>query len=629
MNLKWRVVELWHDPDHTAWNRKEPSMLQTSQWTNLSEEYALGRFVKFIAAQGYNGLDIWGEPDGKPEAYAALNRYLLQNGIRLILRREYNELMRGVGWHPDPADTDSILKPGFKPKSVTWPNARPWSKDLLKSKKLCPYGPDIRQYWSERAARDVAMMPGLGEYRMCTTEHWFAYGGPWMCDCKECESKSRRQRTIDGANVIGEILAKYGMTLFFEPLQDNPGGVKLEVELEEGLTTDELLPNVIHIVKDRYWDHHPVWPEHPLQDKITPGRDGSSPFVTATLIGHDHNGLCQEILCDVEWYSKVFRRMDKSGQQGLWLMCTANPVEPWANPLNMVNWYALECLMKDPQAGPDKIMTDWAQKEFGKEVAPTVIDVIKKATQANLKISHFKGGWIQFHTFMAPLWYLDSRLCGPYMIIDRIPGMMGMELPVDAYGPKRAAELRADPELKIAFGKKVPITAELKKELMDQLTDAHNLYEQSITLFKNVKDSLNKDDYEYVLPRLEARKRDALLWHAQMDMYMDWKLGILTEARINEVVESCRSIEGTRWVQDPMDPNPDTLSFHPWPGGSSIAAFANDLRSELQDPKLEKYLESLPRLDDLWGYGMTEFVQDLYYHDNPNAGILDKMKKDK
>jgi len=623
MNLKWRVVELWHAADKPAWSSKEPSMLQTNQWRNLSEKYAFGRFIKFMASQGYNGINIWGEPDCKPKEFAALNKYLIKNGIRLFLRREYNELMRGVGWNPHP--TDGLIGLCQVSKSVTWPSARPWSKTLLKSKKLCPYGPDIKEYWSERAARDAKLMPGLGGYRMCCTEHWAHYGGPWMCDCPTCESKSRRQRTLDGANVIGDILAKYDMTLFFEPLQDNPAGVSLEVELEKDLTTDDLRPNVLHIVKDRYWDHHPTWPEHPLQDIITKDKDGKSPFVTATLIGHDHNGVCEEVLSDVKWYSKVFKKMDRTGQQGLWLMCTANPVEPWANPLSMVNWYALQCLMKDPQADPEAITAQWTISQFGSDMAPTVIDIINEATQANLNISHFKGGWIQYHTYMSPLWYLDSRLCGPYMIIDRIPGMMGMELPVNAYLPERAAELRTDPELKIAFGKKVPITAELKQELIGQLTDAYNLYDKSITNFKSIKNSISKEDYDYVLNSLEGRKRDALLWRAQMDMYMDWKLGILTEARIDEVVESCRNIKGTRWVEDPMDLNPDTLSL---PGGSSIAAFANDLRSELRKPKLEKFFKSMPKLDDQWGYGMTDFVEHDAYPDNPNAHLLEKELKD-
>jgi len=209
------------------------------------------------------------------------------------------------------------------------------------------------------------------------------------------------------------------------------------------------------------------------------------------------------------------------------------------------------------------------------------------------------------------------------MIIDRVPGMMGMELPVDSYLPERAAELRSDPNLKLAFGKKVPITKELKAELISQLSDAFDLYDKSITLFKTIKNNLNNNDYEYVLNSLEGRKRDALLWRAQMDMYMDWKLGILTEARIDEVVESCHNIKGTRWVEDPMDPNPGKKSPVPWSGGSSsIAAFANDLRSELKKPKLEKFFESMPKLDDQWGYGMTDFAGDDDYRDNPNVGIL-------
>jgi hypothetical protein len=148
--------------------------------------------------------------------------------------------------------------------------------------------------------------------------------------------------------------------------------------------------------------------------------------------------------------------------------------------------------------------------------------------------------------------------------------------------------------------------------------DASDLYGQSIILWKSIKKHFSGDVFEYVLTGLEGRKNDAVLQRVQMDMYFDWKLGRLTEARIDELVESCRKIKGTRWIADPMDPNPDTMSLIPFPGGSSLAAFADDLKTELREQRLERYFRSLPKLDDAWGYGMTDFVDFEYYYSNTN-----------
>jgi hypothetical protein len=88
-----------------------------------------------------------------------------------------------------------------------------------------------------------------------------------------------------------------------------------------------------------------------------------------------------------------------------------------------------------------------------------------------------------------------------------------------------------------------------------------------------------------------------------MDMYMDFKLGRLTEAHIDELLEECRGLKGA-WLKDPMAPEGENI--HPWPGSATLLTFANQLRAELTDPRLEDIWRSVPKQEGSWGYGMVE-----------------------
>ena len=89
-----------------------------------------------------------------------------------------------------------------------------------------------------------------------------------------------------------------------------------------------------------------------------------------------------------------------------------------------------------------------------------------------------------------------------------------------------------------------------------------------------------------MLGLLRGNIDDAILWSMGMDMYMDMKLGALTEERIDAVIAECaaRDLKGTI-VNDPLAASPVKTDFYHVP--SSLKLFAEELRQELRNPRLD------------------------------------------
>ena len=180
-------------------------------------------------------------------------------------------------------------------------------------------------------------------------------------------------------------------------------------------------------------------------------------------------------------------------------------------------------------------------------------------------------------------------------------GYDGHGLPVDMYLPEHAARIKGDPSLRRAFGK-VPITKELRARMIEAKQEAVDLLNESINLWQGLDGLVKGDIHQSVLDSLEGRRNDAIFWRVQIEMYMDYKLGRLTEMRIEELLEECRGLEGV-WVKDPMAT--EVVSASPWPHSATPATFASRLRAELRNPRLENLWRSLPR-DEYVCYGEVE-----------------------
>ena len=560
--FKWRIIEPWQVPVETSIDREY--IMTIKDMLDTDSDSPLGQYVTKVRELGFNGMAMYGDPEKDPEAWRTFSKYLKHHGIGMIIRREWHERESGSSWPPQPNN-------GTK----------------RTSKKLCPYSRETQEYWEKRVEKDFEMFPDIAGYRMNGTEFYIINGAPWMCDCDECRKHTGRERTQKAITLIATLLNKHGATLFWETCQDDPWGQRHEMYYFRGLTGR--IPKNAYIVHKRfYWDFHPGWPRHPLYDAITVDDQGCSPYITSIQEPGEYRGSFKIPWSMVDEWSDAFQDMVKTGEQGLWVMKVDEP-DHWDHPLNMVNWYAIAEYLKNPHADPEKIMLDWASGWLGEDAAPIVVEVVKNVTEASRGMFEFDALWTACHSKLPTLEYLDSHLCGPYRQTQCIDGWMGTEFPLDMYEPNKAAELKANPLTRMVFNR-APITQKLKNELMGQKNEAVRYMETSIELWKSLKGKIDDETYEKIMTGLKSNLDDTIIFRYAFDMYMDWKLGILTDKKIDETLEACRGLKGLI-VPNPLEEKPRHISTTL---PETLKTFAEKIRRDIHEPWIEEYWKNNP-----------------------------------
>ena len=562
--LKWRIAEVWLDPDAKELFTHGGSMLTWETMLDAGPDSPLGRYVAQLREWGFNGVAMFGAPESNPEATRSFCRSLKKHGIGLFIRREWNETEEGRSWPPTKTD------------------ARP-----RRSRLLSPYEEDVRAYWEQRVRTDCELIPDLAGYRMNGTEFYFINGAPWMGEGPVFNTKTGRECVRDAIRLVAGILGRYGGTLFWESCQDDPAGQRQELHYFRDMTR-EIPENAFILMKRYYWDFHPRWPRHPLYDVITKDRHGRSPYVTSIQQPGEYCGVHDFPWCQVEDFSAAFRDALATGQQGIWVMSLPDP-DGWDHPLNMVNWYAIQRFICDPLADPAKVKHQWAEDCFGTEAALVVVNVLDKVTEAARGMYEFDALWTANHSRFPTLEHLDSRVCGPYRKTPRMTGMIGLILPLDMYSSEQAAKIRANPQSRMVVNQ-YPMTPTLKAEAMAQKDGAVRSMEEAITLWRGLAGKIDEQPYDRILAGLEGNLNDTIAFRHMMDLFMDWKLGVLTESRIDAALDACCGRKGIV-VPDPLDPDPPKVTIVK---PASLKTFAEQLRQELQEPWIEQYWREHP-----------------------------------
>ena len=561
--FKWRVIEPWHAPDGISLFSHGGNIFTWADMLNTQASSPLGQYVAQVRSWGFNAMAVWGKPEQNPQAMRNFARYLKKNGIRMIIRRPWPEAEREC----------------IKPEAVG-STPRTWHK-------LCPYNEEVRGYWADRITRDFEMIPDLGGLCINCSEFYYANGTPWMCHCPTCRTQPPRERTRAAIQMMGKLLAARGGTLFWETCQDDPWGQRHEAQYFRDLT-GEIPDNCFILIKRFYWDFVSRWPRHALYDTITTDARNLSPYVTSIQQPGEYQGVHDFPWSLVEEFGQAFRDMAATGQQGAWVMGLVHP-DGWDHPLNMVNWYAIARYMSDPHADPAGLPLAWAREQFGDDAAPVVTAVVAKVTEAARGMFEFDTLWTANHSRFPTLEYLDSHISGPYRQTKRMAGMIGLILPLDMYSPERAAEIRADPRTRLAFNQ-MPMTAGLKAEAMEQKEAAVQLMRESIALWHSLEGKIDGATYHRVMSGLEGNLNDTIIFRSAMDLYMDWKLGTLTEEKINAALQKCRGLRGIV-VPDALDENPKKVTnIEP----ASLATLARQLRRDLRKPWVENYWREHP-----------------------------------
>jgi hypothetical protein len=77
---------------------------------------------------------------------------------------------------------------------------------------------------------------------------------------------------------------------------------------------------------------------------------------------------------------------------------------------NEVNFYALAQLAKDPYLPIDHVWQEWAERRFGKQAAPRMIEALRRSDQIGKLTFYFRGMWVQRHSRIADLPYLEAQV---------------------------------------------------------------------------------------------------------------------------------------------------------------------------------------------------------------------------
>ena len=571
--FKWRVIEPWHELDGISFITHAGNIFNSTDMLNPQPSSLLGRYVAQVREWGFNAMVVLTNPEQNLEAVYNFALYLKENGIGIIIFREWAEVENGYSWPFHKTDAISRASP-----------------------KLSPYNADVRAYWKHRIARDYAVIPNLTGYAMYSTEFYLFNGAPWMGEDPMIKTKTGRESTRDAIRLIAGMLEEYGGTLFWDASQDDPWGLRHEVNYFSNLTGE--IPENAYVKFTRNYWFQTHWPRHPLYDLINKDAQDRSPYITCIHQPMDHRGVHDFPWSMVDERSEAFRDMAATGQQGVWVGAHIHP-DGWDHPFNMADWYAIAWYIRDPYANPAVIKLTWAQEQFGEDVAPAVVEIIEKVTEAAKGLFMFDSMWTANSGRFPTLEYLDSHLCGPYRQSKRMTKMMGLVLPLDMYAPEREAEYRANPKTRIPFNQ-IPITSKLKTEAMAQKDRAVRLMDESIALWNSLEDKLDEIQYRKILTGLEGNLDDTIIFRYMMDLYMDWKLGVLTEEKIDSVLASCRGRHGIV-VPDPLDESPPMIIPNVKP--ASLKTFAEQLRRDLQEPWVERYFQ-----DQSIGVGVSETV---------------------
>ena len=113
---------------------------------------------------------------------------------------------------------------------------------------------------------------------------------------------------------------------------------------------------------------------------------------------------------------------------------------------------------------------------------------------------------------------------------------------------------------------------------------------QSIELWKGLAGKFDEKMYTFILDNLEGYLNDTIVFRHMMDIYFDWKLGVLTEEKIDAALEACHGLKGVI-VPDPLSENPPAIGIVK---PASLKTFAEKLRRELRDPWIEDHWKKNP-----------------------------------
>lgn len=351
--------------------------------------------------------------------------------------------------------------------------------------------------------------------------------GPLDCKCSKCESKTEQERMLAALKVPSESVRKYNGVIFYRTwmtwaLQDR------EYKLFAGLS-GKLPKNVFLISKIGYGDFGVEEIPHPLFGHIQPRSQHIAGFQIFGEYRGLHYNACEMVTHWGEWL-----RINNKDFVGGFIGDIEVDRDIFDHPLNMVNWYAFGRFACEPDAKPDEIIAEWAEATYGKDAVDVVSDVVKRTSVATMKMMYFKGVWIQNHSWLPTLNYLDTHLRGPWVDMKRDEKLIGWGRSLNLFPPDQSAKYAADPDFELFLERK-EINPKILEELLRQQSEAVADYESMLARWRQGRGLMDERQYSSVEHLLSANVSDAKIWRLNTQAFISYLLGKDFEPFVREM----------------------------------------------------------------------------------------------
>lgn len=420
--------------------------------------------------------------------------------------------------------------------------APPEEPSSPKNLKNCPYSLEFARRWNDLADKLFAGVPLLKGYVIKGTGYE-RIPGPTGCKCAVCSSKTEQEKVLKAISVLSESVRKHRGVIFYRTwmtgaLQDK------EYRLFAPLS-GKLPDNVFLVSKIGYGDFGIKEIPHPLFGHVQPASQHIAEFqVFGEYRGRTYNP-CEMV---TNWGKWMRTNKDKIGGMIGDVVIGKDSLD---HPLNMVNWYAFGRYAADPDASAEKIINEWSEKTYGKKAAHVVADVVKRTSAATWELMYFRGIWVQQHSWLPTPHYLDTRLRGPWVDLQRDPKLIGWGRPLDVFPAEEAAQYARDPNFELFVSRK-PITPALLAELSAQQDRAVKEYETMLETWRQGKSLMPAKQYEQVEHLLKLSLNDARIWRQNVRAFIALLLGKDCKPEVSTMRDLAAKAAGTALTRQPL-----------------------------------------------------------------------------
>lgn len=227
---------------------------------------------------------------------------------------------------------------------------------------------------------------------------------------------------------------------------------------------------------------------------------------------------------------------------------------------NEINFFALSKLALNPTTPVEEIWKEWATKKFGEKAAPKIIEALKRTDDIGKKVYYFKGIWVQQHSTIAALTYLEAQVLhtGKAMLKWYPDNIIDNGLISDfMYHPSEAI-------IQIA---------------VDDRKDALEMCKKSILDVESVKNLLSKVEYQKLIGQFNVQKQFIEVSIPHIEAYLRYKIykNKPNQKNIDNLIPVLDSLEEKAKEIDSIYAKSERLL-----SGDRIRSYVNDIRQAIK-----------------------------------------------